>query len=143
MRREIVCFSLYSLISIRVIAFASWNKNSDNALAVSVLPTPVGPRNRKLPIFRSEDVDETCKFVRANRTQFAMAVNTWSCPTTRCRNVSSICNNWYDSLLPVLIRDTGIPVCRATIVAITSAVTESANIFFGCVALLSSISMTN
>ncbi len=36
-----------SLMSMRTIAFSSSNKNSASALVSSVLPTPVGPRNKK------------------------------------------------------------------------------------------------
>ena len=44
---------MYSLMSILIIASWLSNMNSASALASSVLPTPVGPRNRKLPIGRS------------------------------------------------------------------------------------------
>ncbi len=46
------CFSMYSLMSRRVIAVSSSNRNSASALVSSVLPTPVGPRNRNEPIGR-------------------------------------------------------------------------------------------
>src|SRR4029078_6279410 len=38
-----------SLMSMRTIAEASSNRNSASALVSSVLPTPVGPRNRNEP----------------------------------------------------------------------------------------------
>ena len=41
---------MYSLMSMRIIARSSSNKNSASARASSVLPTPVGPRNRNEPI---------------------------------------------------------------------------------------------
>ena len=41
------CFSMYSLMSIRTMFFSSSNSACASALASSVLPTPVGPRNRK------------------------------------------------------------------------------------------------
>ena len=44
--------SLYSLISSRISASLLPNKSIANCLASSVLPTPVGPTNRKLPIGR-------------------------------------------------------------------------------------------
>ena len=47
--RDTVCFSWYSDMSMRTIACSSSNRNSASARASSVLPTPVGPRNRKLP----------------------------------------------------------------------------------------------
>ena len=47
---------MYSLMSMRVRAFSSLNRNSARALASSVLPTPVGPTKRKEPrgLFGSE-----------------------------------------------------------------------------------------
>ncbi|KAA6428910.1 MAG: hypothetical protein FRX49_01020 [Trebouxia sp. A1-2] len=49
-----VCFSMYSPMSIRTIIFSSSNMRAARALASSVLPTPVGPRNRKLlPLLRA------------------------------------------------------------------------------------------
>lgn len=41
---------MYSDISMRIMAFSSSNRHSASAFASSVLPTPVGPRNKKLPI---------------------------------------------------------------------------------------------
>ena len=49
-KRLTECFSIYSLISILTILRSSSNKLRAKALASSVLPTPVGPKNRKLPI---------------------------------------------------------------------------------------------
>ena len=46
MRRDTVCRSMYSDISIRIMAFSSPNMASARDLHSSVLPTPVGPRNR-------------------------------------------------------------------------------------------------
>ncbi|RUP50217.1 hypothetical protein BC936DRAFT_139964 [Jimgerdemannia flammicorona] len=37
------------LMSILIIALASSNKNAANSLHSSVFPTPVGPKNMKLP----------------------------------------------------------------------------------------------
>lgn len=51
-RRDTVCFSIYSLISIRSIAFSSPNIAAASALQSSVLPTPVGPRKINEPIGR-------------------------------------------------------------------------------------------
>ena len=47
MRRATVCFSMYSLMSRRTMAFSSSNKNSASARASSVLPTPVGPEEQE------------------------------------------------------------------------------------------------
>ena len=43
-------FSIYSLMSIRTILVSSSNNAAARDLASSVLPTPVGPKNRKEPI---------------------------------------------------------------------------------------------
>ena len=43
---------MYSLMSMRTMAFSSSNRKSASALASSVLPTPVGPRNRNDPVGR-------------------------------------------------------------------------------------------
>ena len=43
---------MYSPMSMRTIARSSSNRNSANARASSVLPTPVGPRNMNEPIGR-------------------------------------------------------------------------------------------
>jgi hypothetical protein len=43
-------FSMYSLMSIRTIFCSSSKRVCARVLASSVLPTPVGPRNRKEPI---------------------------------------------------------------------------------------------
>src|SRR5215510_5579766 len=48
-------------MSIRIIACSSSNRNSASARASSVLPTPVGPRNMKLPSGRFG----SCKPARA------------------------------------------------------------------------------
>src|SRR5215471_11990212 len=50
--RATVCRSWYSLMSSRTMACSSSNMNSASARASSVFPTPVGPRNTKLPIDR-------------------------------------------------------------------------------------------
>ncbi len=57
-------------MSMRTIARSSSNRNSASALVSSVLPTPVGPRNRKLPIGRFG----SCKPARARRTALATAL---------------------------------------------------------------------
>ena len=44
---------MYSDMSIRTIASCESNMNSASARASSVLPTPVGPRKRNVPIGRS------------------------------------------------------------------------------------------
>ena len=68
--RATVCFSMYSLMSILIMAFSSSNKNSASARDNSVLPTPVGPRKRNEPIGRFG----SCKPARARRTALATAL---------------------------------------------------------------------
>ena len=50
------------------------------------LPTPVGPRNKKDATGRVG----ACSPARDMRTASLIAPTTWSCPTTRARNESSI-----------------------------------------------------
>ena len=69
--RDTVCFSWYSDMSIRTIACSSSNRNSASARASSVLPTPVGPRNRKLPSGRFG----SCRPARARRIAFGDGVD--------------------------------------------------------------------
>src|SRR6266436_7161029 len=52
MSRATVCRSWYSPMSMRTMARSSSNRNSASARASSVLPTPVGPRNKNVPIGR-------------------------------------------------------------------------------------------
>src|SRR4030095_3125929 len=52
MSRATVCFSMYSDMSTRIIARSSSKRNSASARASSVLPTPVGPRERNEPMGR-------------------------------------------------------------------------------------------
>ena len=47
-----MCFSWYSDMSMRTMARSSSNRKSASVRASSVLPTPVGPRNRNEPIGR-------------------------------------------------------------------------------------------
>ena len=50
MSRDTENFSIYSLMSMRTRFFSLSNRASAKVLASSVLPTPVGPRNRKEPM---------------------------------------------------------------------------------------------
>ena len=66
---------------------SSANRNSARALVSSVLPTPVGPRNRKLPMGRAG----SCSPARALRTASDTAASASSWPTTRrAQEASSI-----------------------------------------------------
>src|SRR6266540_270994 len=51
--RATACFSMYSDMSSRTSARSSSNRNSASARAVSVLPTPVGPRKMNEPVRRA------------------------------------------------------------------------------------------
>ena len=118
-KRLTVCFSWYSLISIRVIMLSSSNKYSASAFANSVLPTPVVPKKINEPI----GFLGSCKPARLRRMASATAVIASSWPITRpCRCCSS-CSNLSFSLCIIL--ETGIPVAFATTSAISSASTSS------------------
>src|ERR1035438_632625 len=69
---------MYSDMSMRIINFSSSNKNSANARANSVLPTPVGPRKMNDPIGRLL----SDKPARLRRTALDTRANASSCPTT-------------------------------------------------------------
>ncbi len=70
MSRATLCFSMYSLMSMRIMACSSSKRNSASARASSVLPTPVGPRKMNEPIGRFS----SCKPARARRTALDTAV---------------------------------------------------------------------
>ena len=77
-----MCRSWNSLMSIRIIRSSLPNSASASARASSVLPTPVGPRNRKLPMGRFGSPSPA----RERRTASAIAVTASSWPMTRwCR----------------------------------------------------------
>src|SRR5260370_1294530 len=61
--RATACFSMYSDMSSRTMAFSSSNRNSARARAVSVFPTPVGPRKMNEPVGRFG----SCRPARARR----------------------------------------------------------------------------
>ncbi len=100
-------------------AASSSNRNSARALVSSVLPTPVGPRNRKLPSGRFGSF----RPARARRTASETAAKASSWPTTRADRASSIFSSFSRS--PSSILSTGTPVQRLTTAAICSASTTS------------------
>ena len=106
-------------MSIRIILFSSSNRLSANALASSVLPTPVGPRNRKEPIGFVGSLIPALERIIASVTSSTPS----SCPITRLCNSSARCSVLLFSLSFNLA--TGIPVQRDTILAISSSVTLS------------------
>ena len=52
MSRATACFSMYSLMSMRIMLSSLSKRDSESARASSVLPTPVGPRKMNEPIGR-------------------------------------------------------------------------------------------
>ena len=97
---------MYSDMSMRIIASWASNMNSASARASSVLPTPVGPRNRNEPIGRSG----SCRPARERRSAVATASTASSWPTTRSCRRSSMCTSF--SVSPSIRRLTGMPVQR-------------------------------
>ena len=73
------CFSMNSLISMRTKWSSLSNKNPASALQSSVLPTPVGPKNRKDPV----GLDGSLSPARLRRMALETATMASSCPTTR------------------------------------------------------------
>src|SRR5579863_10475849 len=112
MRRATACFSMYSLMSMRTMACSSSKRNSASARAVSVLPTPVGPRKINEPMGRLGSL----RPARERRMAFATTLNASSWPTTRSRRRSSIWTSFFTS--PSSMRETGMPVHLLTIFAI-------------------------
>ena len=109
----------------RIIACSSSKRNSANARASSVFPTPVGPRKMKLPIGRCGSFNPE----RARITASATAVTASSCPITRLCNSSSRCSSFCISPSSSLV--TGTPVQRLTTWAMSSSSTSSL-ISFDC-----------
>ena len=95
---------MYSLMSMRIIAFSSSKRNSASARDSSVFPTPVGPRKMNEPIGRFS----SCNPARARRTAFETATIASCWPTTRCRKRSSIFTSFSRS--PSCNRETGMCV---------------------------------
>lgn len=122
MRRETACFSMYSDISILMMFFSVSKRNSARALASSVFPTPVGPRNMKTPMGFSGSAKPDLERRMAPET-LPMA---WSWPTTRLWRWVSISRSFSESDL--MSFETGIPVHLATISAMSSSSTSSFNI---------------
>ncbi len=106
-----------SLMSTRIRCSSLSNRNIASALHSSVLPTPVGPRNRNEPVGRfGSDRPE-----RERRMALATALIASSWPTTRSCSRPSISSSFSRS--PCISLDTGMPVARATTSAISSAPT--------------------
>ena len=106
-------------MSIRTMLLSSSNRLSANAFASSVLPTPVGPKNKNEPIGFVGSLIPALERIMASVT----FVTPSSCPMTRLCNSSSRCSVLFLSLSFNFA--TGIPVQREIILAISSSVTLS------------------
>ena len=106
-------------MSMRTIAFSSSNRYSASAFASSVLPTPVGPRNRNEPVGRSGS--EMPARVRRTASATARTASFW--PMRRLPSSVSRCSSF--SVSPWVRRSTGMPVHAATTAAMSSSVTCS------------------
>src|SRR5574340_1237863 len=89
MRRATECFSMNSLMSMRTMWSAESNRYSASVLHSSVLPTPVGPRNRKEPSGRLGSL----KPARERRIASDTTLTASSWPTTRLCSLSSMCSS--------------------------------------------------
>ena len=98
------CGSINSDISTLIMLFSLPNNASANAFASSVLPTPVGPKNKNEPIGLFGSFNPTLPLLIA----FATAETASSCPTTLLCKLSSRCLNFSFSVSDILL--TGIPV---------------------------------
>ena len=102
---------MYSDISKRMMLLSEPNISPANALANSVLPTPVGPRNINEPIGRFGSLMPD----RARRTARATLLTASSCPLTRlCKWSSRLISCWFSVWVSCCI---GTPVHIATISA--------------------------
>jgi hypothetical protein len=109
-------------MSIRTMARSSSKRKSASALASSVLPTPVGPRNRNEPVGRLGSLMPA----RARRTASDTAVTALDWPISRLPSSSSMWSSFW--LSPWSMRPAGMPVHAAMTSAMSLAVTSSATI---------------
>ena len=115
---------MYSDMSMRTMARSSSKRNSARARASSVLPTPVGPRNRKR---RSAGSGPTGRPGSGGwRWPPPPTASSW--PTTRWWRTSSMRTSLSTS--PSSRRLTGTPVHRQTTSATSSSSTSSLSIFW-------------
>jgi len=113
-----LCFSIYSDISTRIMEFSSPKSASASALESSVLPTPVGPKNRNEPIGRFGSFKPTLPRL----IDLATAVTASSWPITR---LCSVCSSLFNFALSDSARRlTGILVHCDTTSAMSSSVTS-------------------
>ena len=115
MSLETLCFSMYSDISTRIMAFSLPNSASASALDSSVLPTPVGPQKINEPCGRFGSFNP----VLPRRMARATTSTASSCPITRPFNILSRLSNFSLSSFSSFV--TGIFVHWVTISAISSS----------------------
>ena len=106
-------------MSMRTMLFSSSNRVFASVFASWVLPTPVGPRNKKEPIGRFGSEMPARERRMASLTRRTAS----SCPTTFSCRMSSMCSSFSRS--PSMILATGMPVHLPTTLAISSSVTLS------------------
>ncbi len=117
--RETENFSPYSDMSMRTMACSSSKRNSASALASSVLPTPVGPRNRNEPVGRLGSL----RPARERRTESATVATARFCPMMRLPSSASRLSSF--SVSPCMSLPTGMPVHAEITAAMSSSVTCS------------------
>ena len=118
----------------RTIESSVSNKNVAKVLHNSVLPTPVGPKNRNEPLGRFG----SAKPARERRTALATAATASDWPITRLCNSLSMRNNFSRS--PSSIFEIGMPVHFDTTSAISSSVTLLRNNVMSCISACPAIS---
>ena len=118
-KRLTECFSIYSDISILTSASCSPNIASAKVFANSVLPTPVGPKNKNEPIGRRGSF----KPLLARRIERAIALTASDCPMTRLCSTDSKLIKRSLSFFSICWR--GIPVHWETTSAISPSPIEA------------------
>ena len=111
----------------RTIASSVSNIKLASAFVSSVLPTPVGPKNKNEPIGRFG----SAKPARERRIAFDTATTASSCPTTFSCSFASIESSLSRS--PCSIFATGIPVQRERISAISFSPTLLTSKLISCI----------
>mmetsp|Transcript_96585 Transcript_96585/g.268471 ORF Transcript_96585/g.268471 Transcript_96585/m.268471 type:complete len:208 (-) Transcript_96585:2112-2735(-) len=118
MSLETVCFSMYSLMSRRIMASSVPKNVEARVLQSAVLPTPVGPENMKPAIGRSGFLSPARARRKARET--LCTASSWPM-MLRCNSASS-CRSREDSEAPTC--STAMPVQPATTCATSSSVTS-------------------
>ena len=125
---------MYSDMSMRTMARSLSNRYSASAFASSVLPTPVGPRNKNEPMGRFGSDSPA----RLRRMAPATEDTASSWPTTRSCSLSSKSTSL--AISPCIIFCTGMPVHVDTTSAISSSDTSSLRMAPSCCFTFSSSS---